>query len=186
MLFPGAVLTLHIFEQRYRQLIQEGIDFGIVLIREGREVGSVPQVHEVGTVATPHQVEALPDGRFNVIARGLNRFRITRLLDPDPYLLAEVERLDDTLPRARPEVMALVQEYLGLHGLEVSSSLSVQLAQRAVWLAGSVLQAEPPKRQLLLESADADVAERLLGEEIAKLRGIGKLAPVPPPGFSPN
>jgi hypothetical protein len=68
----------------------------------------------------------------------------------------------------------------------VAPTLSGQLAQSAVWLAGSVLQAEPQKRQLLLESADAAVAERLLEEEIAKMRGIGNLALVPPPGFSPN
>jgi Lon protease-like protein len=149
-------------------------------------VGNVPQVHAVGTLATPHQVEALPDGRYNVLARGLTRFRIRRLLDPDPYLLADVEALDDELPRARPRLMALLQEYLGLHGLEVAPHLSMQLGQRAVWLAGSVLQAEAPKRQLLLESADAAIAERLIEEEIAKLREIGRLAPVPPPGFSPN
>lgn len=180
------MLPLHIFEQRYRQLVQEGRDFGVVLIREGREVGSVPSVHEVGTLAHLEQVEALPDGRFNVVCKGVSRFRIERLLDPDPYLLAEVAPLDEPPAAAGMGLLARLEEYLGLHGLAVAPQLSADTGKRAVWLAGAVLQAEPAKRQALLESGDAAMAEALLADEIGKLRELGALAPVPPPGFSPN
>ena len=186
VLFPGAVLPLHIFEQRYRQLVQEGRDFGVVLIREGREVGSVPSVHEVGTLAHLEQVEALPDGRFNVVCKGMARFRIERLLEPDPYLLADITLLEEPPAPAGMGLLARLEEYLGLHGLSVAPQLSAATGKRAVWLAGAVLQAEPPKRQALLESGDPELAEALLAAEIAKLRGLGALAPVPPPGFSPN
>ncbi len=186
VLFPGAVLPLHVFEQRYRQLVQEGRDFGIVLIREGREVGSVPQVHPVGTIAHLDEVTALPDGRFNVNARGLGRFRIVRLHEPDPYLLADVEELDDAVPAGGTRLLSLVDTYLELHGLEISPALSLALGKRAVWLVGSIMQAEPWKRQRLLESGDPAVAEELLEGEIAKLQELGGLAPVSPLKLSPN
>ena len=186
MLFPGAVLPLHIFEERYRQLVREGRDFGVVLIQEGREVGSVPQVHEVGTLAGLEQVEALPDGRFNVVAKGLRRFRLTAIGDPAPYLLGEAEMLDDPPPAASPRLLALLEEYLQLHGLAVAPQLSDALGKRAVWLAGAVLQAEAPKRQALLESADPALAEALLEAEIERIRRLGHLHNVPPAGFSPN
>lgn len=186
MLFPGAVLPLHVFEQRYRQLVQEGRDFGVVLIREGREVGSVPQVHPVGTIAHLEQVTALADGRFNVVARGLGRFRIKELFDPDPYLLADVEALDDAVEAGGPRLQSLVDTYLELHGLEVSPSLSLALGKRAVWLVGAIMQAEPWKRQRLLETGDPAVAEELLEGEIAKLQELGGLAPVTPAKLSLN
>ena len=186
VLFPGAVLPLHIFEERYRQLVREGRDFGVVLIREGREVGSVPQVHEVGTVATLQEVEALPDGRYNIVARGLHRFRLLSTAEPAPYLLGEAEVLEDPPPEAGPRLVALLDEYLQLHGLAVAPQLSTVLGKRAVWLAGAVLQAEAPKRQALLESGDPAFAEELLEAEIERIRRLGHLQNVPPVGFSPN
>lgn len=186
VLFPGALLPLHVFEQRYRQLVEENRDFGIVLIREGREVGSVPQVHEVGTLARFERVVALPDGRYEVIVRGMQRFRIDGLLDPDPYLRAKVTMLDEPAQEAASPLVARLETYLGMHGLEVAPELSEALSQRLVWLVGAILQVEPAKRQQLLEAGSVTVAEQLLDGELAKLSSMGALAPVPPPGFSPN
>ncbi len=186
MLFPGAVLPLHIFEPRYRQLVQEGRDFGVVLIREGQEVGRVPRVHDVGTLAHPERVEALPDGRFDIVAKGVRRFRIAALREPDPYLLADIEWLEDRPGASSPRLLALLEDYLALHGLAVAPQLSPDLGKRAVWLVGAVFQAEPGKRQALLETGDPGLAERLLAEEVDRLRRLGTLTPIPPPGFSPN
>ncbi len=186
VLFPGAVLPLHIFEERYRQLVREGKDFGVVLIREGREVGSVPEVHEVGTLATLDRVEALPDGRFNVVAKGLQRFRLVSTSEPAPYLLGEAQPLEDPPATSGPRLLALLEVYLQLHGLTVAPRLSTAAGKRAVWLAGAVLQAEPAKRQALLESGDSGLAESLLVAEIERIRRLGHLENVPPAGFSPN
>ena len=186
VLFPGAVLPLHIFEPRYRQLVTEGDDFGIVLIREGREALSVPEVHGVGTVAHLERVEALPDGRFNVLVRGIDRFRIAHLGEPDPYLVAHVESLPAGPPAAGPRLLARLEEYLRLHGMELDPEAARALAARAVWLAGAVLEVEPGKRQALLESGDAALAEQLLAAEIDRLRRHGRLAQVSSGGFSPN
>jgi len=68
VLFPGAVLNLHVFEERYRRMIAECLDaneaFGVVLIRDGREAGD-PDVtpHDVGTTAEISEVTPLPAGR---------------------------------------------------------------------------------------------------------------------------
>jgi uncharacterized protein len=96
VLFPGQVLPLHIFEQRYRrmigQCIQNGSPFGVVLIQEGDEAGEPARPHEVGTTARITQVERLDDGRLNIITVGEMRFRIVALQhEREGYLRADVD-----------------------------------------------------------------------------------------------
>jgi uncharacterized protein len=103
VLFPGLVLPLHIFEERYRQLVRDLLDgpeprrFGVVAIREGRETGvsGVRALHEIGCTATLRQVDAHEDGKFDLVTVGTQRFRLTRLDDSRAYLQGEVELLPD-------------------------------------------------------------------------------------------
>ncbi|WAL67288.1 LON peptidase substrate-binding domain-containing protein [Amycolatopsis cynarae] len=111
VLLPGAVLPLHLFEPRYRQLALDLLSgtvpdrrFGIVAIRTAmvREVESVEHVHAIGCAAVLRDSERLPDGRFDILTHGERRFR---LLDIDqtqaPYLMATVEWVpDERLPAA--------------------------------------------------------------------------------------
>jgi len=99
VLLPGEVVPLHIFEERYKLLIEERRDegeFGIVLSQDGelRECGCAARVADV--------VETLDDGRMNILVRGGRRFRIVELREPDDpeaeYLSALVEYYDDALP----------------------------------------------------------------------------------------
>jgi Lon protease-like protein len=183
VLFPGAALPLHVFEERYRILIRERRDFGVVLIRRGSEVGQGrgEDIHEVGTVATSQRVQALPDGRFSVLARGTQRFRVHGLDRSRPYLMAHVERLDDPPAAAGPRLVALLERYLSAHGVEIAPQLTPELGPRAVWIVGAVLQTEPSRRQALLESGDPTLAESMLADELAKLGTIGRLG-----AFSPR
>jgi Lon protease-like protein len=145
VLFPGAVLPLHVFEERYRLLVRERLDFGVVLIRQGSEVGEAPRLedlHPVGTVATFQRIEGLPDGRFAVVVRGLYRFRLLSLEPGLPYLRGHVERLPEPASGAPPRLLAVLERYLAAHGVE-PPSLSPALASRAVWLVGALLQVEP-------------------------------------------
>src|ERR1700680_1619029 len=95
VLFPGAVLSLHIFEPRYRQLIAECLEkgeaFGVCLIREGDEAGD-PEVmpHEVGTRGETWGMRPLEGGRSYISPVGRRLFRIERIVGREPYLLAEV------------------------------------------------------------------------------------------------
>lgn len=96
VVLPGEALPLHVFEPRYRELIQACIasddhEFGVVLIERGSEVGGGDRRRRVGTVVRLVQVAALEDGRYAAIAVGVRRVRVTRWLPDDPYPLADVE-----------------------------------------------------------------------------------------------
>ena len=96
VLFPGAMLPLHIFEERYKLMvgrcIERGEPFGVVLIRSGLEVGGPAQPHEVGTTVRITRVERLDDGRMNLITLGVQRFRVRELLHGEPWRrIADVE-----------------------------------------------------------------------------------------------
>jgi Lon protease-like protein len=140
VLFPGLVLPLHVFEPRYRTLIQHLTElpasmpreFGVVAIRRGWEVGRQTEaadatitageslsLYEVGCVAEIRQLTELPDGRFDLMTVGRRRFRLLGLARNDtPYLTGEVEWL--TEPPGEPEregelaagVLAAYQDYL--------------------------------------------------------------------------
>lgn len=105
-MFPlGSVLTrhqvlpLHIFEPRYRRLVGDCLEgdgrFGVVLIERGSEVGGGDVRSNVGTIATIVDAQALPDGRWAVVAVGGERVRVREWLDDDPYPRAVVEPWPD-------------------------------------------------------------------------------------------
>ncbi len=98
VLFPGATLPLHIFEERYRLMIgrciEERAPFGVVLIRSGEEAGGDAEPHEVGCTARIARVQRLDDGRMNLICYGRRRFRILARDTAEPYLQGDVEYLE--------------------------------------------------------------------------------------------
>nr|QLJ97209.1 LON peptidase substrate-binding domain-containing protein [Micromonospora carbonacea] len=140
VLFPGLVLPLHIFEERYRALVRhlvglpEGAprEFGVVAIRAGWEVAPgapgrpVPSVgdvtlHEVGCTAELRQVTELSDGGYDIVTVGRRRFRIADLdVGAEPYLTAEVEWLpepdgpDEGADLLAARVISVFRQYLGL------------------------------------------------------------------------
>jgi uncharacterized protein len=100
VLFPGMLLPLHIFEPRYRLLLQRSVQtdqpFGIVLIRSGQEVGGSAEPHRIGTTARVVGTTPLPGGRSFIIARGERRFEIETIdAEREPYLVGEVRYLDE-------------------------------------------------------------------------------------------
>lgn len=99
VLFPGASLPLHIFEERYKQMIGRCIKlkepFGVVLIREGEPEGEPAEPHDVGTTAFITNTLPADDGRMYIVAEGRQRFRIRQVIQTKPYLLADVEYLAD-------------------------------------------------------------------------------------------
>ncbi|MBE9374237.1 LON peptidase substrate-binding domain-containing protein [Saccharopolyspora sp. HNM0983] len=108
VLLPGGDLPLHIFEPRYRRLIDDLANevlpdrtFGVVGIRQGWEVGddNVDSMYDVGCTAELGQVRQLPAGRFDVNATGGQRFRLLQIDSTSaPYLMARVEPLPDDPP----------------------------------------------------------------------------------------
>ncbi|BCJ61188.1 LON peptidase substrate-binding domain-containing protein [Micromonospora endophytica] len=139
VLFPGLVLPLHIFEERYRALVRhllelpEGAprEFGVVAIRSGWEVapdagraaGGTGEVtlHEVGCTAELRQVTELADGGFDIVTVGRRRFQVTEVDEHSaPYLTAQVRWLpepsgpDETASQLAARVIAVFRQYLGL------------------------------------------------------------------------
>jgi Lon protease-like protein len=102
VLCPGIVLPLHIFEDRYRAMTRHCLDtgqpFGVVLIRDGREVGTkgVATLAGVGAFAEIREAGRYPDGRYDLLAAATGRFAIEAVdAQKEPYLVADVTPLDD-------------------------------------------------------------------------------------------
>jgi len=89
VLFPHAVLPLHIFEERYSALVETCLRgdgrFGVVLIERGYEVGGGDSRFDVGTVARIVEAARTPDGRYLLATIGTDRLRIKKWLDDDPF-----------------------------------------------------------------------------------------------------
>ncbi len=95
VLFPQARVPLQVFEPRYLEMVErcvrEDLAFGVVLIKEGSEVGDTATPFMVGTVARLVDVAQLDDGRMSVIAAGITRFKVRELSNELPYLTASVQ-----------------------------------------------------------------------------------------------
>ncbi len=122
VLCPGIVVPLHIFEERYRALtrhcLDSGTPFGVVLIRDGREVGdrSVMALAGVGAFAEIRRAGRYPDGRYDLLAAGTGRFTIDSVdAATEPYLVAEVTPLEDEVgdePRAERLAESAVNRFV--------------------------------------------------------------------------
>ncbi|MFC3690310.1 LON peptidase substrate-binding domain-containing protein [Aquipuribacter hungaricus] len=192
VLVPGLVLPLHVFEQRYRVLVADLLaaaeteqHFGVVAIRSGFEVGdgAARALHPVGTLAELTDVDALPDGRYDVQTVGTRRFRLLSVDDdsgrPDaavPYLRGEVEVLDepvgDTADLLAGSVRAAFERYRAtLRGAD--SVLPRDPSFLSYTVAANMLL-DLADKQRLLEAADTSarlrLALRLLAREDVLLR----------------
>jgi len=203
VLLPGMPLPLHVFEDRYRQLLDDiaeapgGAHFGVVALRTGTEaqtewtVEDEPQLEPVGTLAEILELEPRADGTSDLLSVGSRRFRIVELIaDGKPYLRAEVEYLveeDGPLTatqaaRAR-DLLALYDAILmKLAGRATGSELPDDPNQLSYQIAAR-LPLPPAERQALLvsetTSARLERLATLLRREIALLRGTRSIAVSP-------
>ena len=118
VLFPNAVMPLHVFEPRYRELTETCLNsdgrFGVVLIERGKEVGGGDSRFSVGTVARIVEAARTPDGRYLLATVGGERLRVRRWLDDDPYPRAEIDLLAEPkkVPARATEQRATVERLL--------------------------------------------------------------------------
>src|SRR5688572_10373064 len=111
VLFPNVFLPLHIFEPRYRAMVSDALGddriIGMVLLQPGYESDyeGRPPVFAVGCAGLMTHAEPLGDGRFNIVLRGLERFRIDGEEEGKPYRIAQVKALPEPTPEEhRPEL----------------------------------------------------------------------------------
>ena len=106
MLFPGVDRPLHIFEPRYRAMVADALKgdriIGMATLKPGYEANyeGRPPVYEVGCAGEIAEVTELPGGRFNIVLRGIVKFRITGEDETRPYRLARIEPLPEVLDDA--------------------------------------------------------------------------------------
>jgi uncharacterized protein len=196
VLFPGMRLPLHIFEQRYRQLVGDLLGqpeprrFGVIAIRKGRETGAegVTALHEIGCVATVRQVDALDDGQYDLVAVGAQRFRLLGLDRSLPYFQGEIEPLPETTfsPETGDEQVAAVvahrvqaafRGYLNALADRGGGVISVaDLPDEPLllsYIVGAAMIIDLPERQALLAAPDA--LTRLRAERSLLVREVGML-----------
>ena len=160
VLFPRMPLPLHVFEPRYRKLVGDALRgdqiIGMALLQEGWEDSYLahPAIYGLGCAGRIEQSEALPDGRFNLLLRGLLRFRVLREQQGELYRLAEVEPLPDepadaqALAASRAKLTeALARTAEGSVALIVQDELPDELFVNALCQS---LPLEPVERQSLL------------------------------------
>ncbi len=200
-LFPGVVLPLHVFEPRYRRLVQdllampdsdEGRLFGVVAIRQGWEVERIAPaeaLYDVGCTARLQVVRPQPDGGFQIVTVGGDRFRLLEVVvgeDP-PYLQAEVEWLaeEEAAEEAAGDSEGLVDP-APLGGVPVQEEVAASVArgsmavlERAVrgLFARYVIEVADLQggREAVAEDADdpaADPTDGLDGEITELLAGV--------------
>ncbi|WP_375490303.1 LON peptidase substrate-binding domain-containing protein [uncultured Jatrophihabitans sp.] len=204
VLLPGMPLPLHVFEQRYRDMLadigaaQTGTGaFGVVSLRSGTEArqrhtgDGPPDVEPIGTLAEILEIETADDGSADLLCVGSRRFTVHRLItDGAEYLRAEVDYLDEDDGDLRDGVDVRARELLGVYdeilqrlaGRATGSELPTDASQLSYQIAAR-LPLGPIERQQLL--ADPTTAARLarvgrlLRREIALLRGTRSIAVSP-------
>jgi Lon protease-like protein len=190
VLFPGAVLPLHVFEPRYREMVQHCLnsdehEFGVALITRGSEVGGGDIRSMVATVARIVQVAELDDGRYAVITIGTRRVRVERWLEDDPYPIAEVHDWPDeleaddhdalgnelvaTLARVR-RINALASE-MGQQDADVTSAISSEAALGTYHLC-AMAPLGPADQQRLLSAAGPAARLVLLNDALNDVEAL--------------
>lgn len=169
VLFPKMALPLHIFEPRYREMINrcldENLEFGVVLIKEGPEVGGSALPHLVGTTARirSESVERHPDGRINIQVVGQRRFRIEELHFDRPYLTGSVRPYpvvngDTKLAMeqahlVRPKIMRYVDLLTKATGVQLRLDRLPEDTTLLAYLSAIALQVRAEDKQRLLTLA---------------------------------
>lgn len=201
VLFPQSRLPLHIFEPRYQEMIErclkEDMAFGIVLIREGQEVGKPAIPRSVGTVARIGDVARLSEGRMNLVAIGVMRFRLVevstelayltgriQLMPDDNYDLAKVEPVAGRAAKLFEQYVRSIQEAAGVQEDQEERTFEPPKDPAVLsYLIASNLQISQSDKQTLLEVPTVGARLRremmLIERELELLRrvreGIGQV-----------
>jgi len=178
VLYPGSLLPLHIFETRYRQMVTELLEqtggrrrFGVVAIRAGREAwdDGFSDLHDIGCTAVLQRVEAYQDGRFDILAIGESRFRLSEVDTSAALLRGQAEILPDLTSDQSPvlagKVGRLFTKYLvalrqagGIHSEDDDEPLPPDPTALSYFVADGMIL-DLVDKQAILAAASTD--ERL-------------------------
>jgi len=160
-------LPLHIFEERYKDMIGECLEqdlpFGVVLIKEGLEVGAPADPERIGTSTRILRSEILDQGRMNIVTKGERRFEIEEIIQRVPHVVGRVrflvelegEGCAELIPQINDEYVNLVKNLTALTGGYTSR---VEIPEDPIELSYAIagnLNLEPHLRQSLLVTETA-------------------------------
>jgi ATP-dependent Lon protease len=164
VLFPNIAVPLHIFEDRYKLMINGCIDraeaFGLVLLRSGATEETEETIHRVGVAAKITDVERLEDGRMNIMCEGELRFRISRFTQQSPFWKGAVQFFEEETPRESLESLyeevARLYRKVGALGNELTESPQTELvlpesATDLSYMVAYVLDIDSEEKQKMLE-----------------------------------
>lgn len=169
VLFPGGVLPLRIFEPRYLDMVSECLKtdsgIGVVLIRNGREVGEVADTYEVGTLCHIRYWHKRPDGLLGVTLQGEQCFRvISTEVRPNQLIIAEAELIPESpaipVTESHQQLVDLLKQII--NQLEPPYTTITPAYEDAAWVSARLVELLPidlPAKQELLMTEDA--AQRL-------------------------
>jgi len=185
VLFPNVFLPLHVFEPRYREMVADAVAsdrmIGMVLLRPGweRDYEGHPPIFPVGCSGVITHLDRLPDGRYNIVLRGLERFRITEENHQRSYRRAVIEPLGTPEP-SEADRTVIRQKRTKLESMLASSTESKGLDSRIpsamsdedlINALSQYLGLEAIERQALLEQSSLRArAESLV--ELLEMKSI--------------
>ncbi|MGA7106314.1 MAG: endopeptidase La [Terracidiphilus sp.] len=184
VLFPHAVLPLTVGRESSIQLIESlGEERSIVVATQLDPRLDIPKptdMHEVGTLATVHKVVRMPNQSRFVFTEGVSRVRVLRYVQTEPYMIAEVEELEDAEPESNSSVEALVRNVIGQFQQIVSESPTLSDELRTIaaniedpgrlvdFVASSLPFLTTDDKQKLLETAAVYARLEQLNKHLAK------------------
>ncbi len=167
VVLPGEMVPLHIFEERYKTMIDECLEqereFGIVWVSDDglKETGC--------TVAIAELLERTEDGRMNILTRGSAPFRLLRRIEEMPYPAGAIELLEDTEEDARPDTAEDARERYADLDERVTDSRPdpVDLADMGAYAMAATVELPLEAKQGLLELRSEDDRLQAVGELLA-------------------
>jgi Lon protease-like protein len=158
VLLPTELAPLHIFEERYKRMInlciEEATEFGIVWLGDSglAEVGCTARITEL--------IDRMEDGRMNIVVRGGQPFRLLRRIDELPYPAGEIELLDDEQDASASHAEAVRSSYAEVVEKATDERPKDEdLAEMDAYRMAATIELEPALKQKLLDSRSED--ERL-------------------------
>jgi hypothetical protein len=200
VLFPGMPIHVHVFEKRYRLMIQrclqKDLTFGVVLLRKGLENEKCVQTYTIGCTAKIIAIETLKDGRFYLTALGESRFRIHSIDTTVPYLMGNIEEiftdyhlshlLFSEIDTLRRQILTYLDILSSLDGYQYElnelTNKTLHMPDEPVFLlhlAASLLQLPSSEKQHLLSISQLFLLnseiQRIYRREISIMKNLAKV-----------
>lgn len=211
VLVPGLVLPLHIFEPRYRQLIEDLLaipeederEFGVIAVKDGRDLerDGLAALYPIGTATVLREAERMDDGRFEIVTTGSRRFRVHGIDARQPLVLGDVEFLDDVSDPS--DAITAVQVAKGFRDYRVALSGPASIPLESVqaddlpddptvlsYLVTAAMVLPTDMRQELLSASTTGerlaLARTLLRRETALIRALSSVPAIDLTHLSPS